>query len=235
MSDYTYSVNDDTLNGIVSGNRLASEVEAGSIAPELSRVTTDGDVLTLTFDGDLSEAEITTLTGIVNAHKGNVLRSWMTIIADPEMHPVVPGASKVVANDRPAVEVSEGVTGYAAMQQVWPLAQNDDAQLRVIVKFILKATGTGSRVRIGVRAKAQGTGADSAAAFTSSGFVAVPVTFTTIGQVFEGVVALDASDFDLDDALALQVGRDGENLLGAGDNDDVNQAIQIIAIKAEGR
>jgi hypothetical protein len=46
---------------------------------------------------------------------------------------------------------------------------------------------------------------------------------------------MDASAAKLHDAMALQIGRDGSNFLGAGTNDDVDQAIQLIALEVEGR
>ena len=234
-STYTYSIAGDTLNSLVDVPRLAYEIENSSITTALERIGTRGDDLMVVFVADLSGAEETTLNGLVAAHKGNALRAWQTVVVDPTVEPVIPGASIVVANDRPAIEIETGVTGYGAMQQIWPLPQDADAELRATIKFILKQSGTGSTVRLAARMKSQATGADSSAAFTNTGFVAVPVTYTTIGEVFEGQVYLDASAAQLDDALALQVGRDGSNSLGAGDNDDVSVAIQVIALKVEAR
>ena len=57
----------------------------------------------------------------------------------------------------------------------------------------------------------------------------------TLGEVFEGEIVLKVPLFELNAALAKQVGRDGSNSMGAGTNDDANQPIQIIAVKLEAR
>jgi hypothetical protein len=44
---------------------------------------------------------------------------------------------------------------------------------------------------------------------------------------------LDGSDISIHDACAFQVGRDGNNEMGAGTDDDVNVPIQIIAVELE--
>jgi hypothetical protein len=155
------------------------------------------------------------------------------VVYDPVMEPVVPGASKVVANDRPAIEIQDDVTGFAAIQTTWPCEQNAEAKIRATLAFILKAAGTGTQVRIAFKAKAESTGEDTSEAFTESGFVVVTVSHTTLGESFEGSVELDASSFNLNDAMALQIGRDGNNEMGAGANDDVDVAIQIIDVRVE--
>jgi hypothetical protein len=232
---YTYSVSGDTADGVVSVDRLTEEIEASAIAETLAYIKVENDDLEIYFDTTLSSGDETILDGLVAAHTGHELRDWTAVVVDPVMEPVLPAASKVVANDRPAIEVSAGATGFAAMQGVWHLAQSSDAQLRATMKFILKATGTGSNVRIAARLKSHGTGDDSSGTWDASGFTAVAVTHTTLGEIFEGVVTLDASDASDHDAVALQVGRDGNNELGAGTNDDVDQTIQIIALEVEAR
>jgi hypothetical protein len=160
-------------------------------------------------------------------------RKVTPIAVDPVMEPIEPGSSKVIANDRPAIEIQDAVTGFAAIQSVWPLPQLADAEMCIAIKFILKAAGTGTNVRLGMKYKTQAVGEDSSDAFDHSGFVVVPVTHTTVGEVFEGMIILPANQAALDDAVALQFGRDGNNEMGAGTNDDVNVAVQIISIKAE--
>jgi hypothetical protein len=235
-STYEYSVSDDTENGLVDVDRLTEEIESNAtITTGLARIGVRGDALFVVFEADLSGAEETELDSVVGDHTGNVLRAWTPVIIDPVIEPVVPGASKVVANDRPAIEISTGTTGFAAIQGVWHLAQDVDAQLRATMKFILKATGTGSNVRLAARMKTQGVGEDSSATWDNTGFTVVPVTHTTLGEVFEGSVILDASGAAEHDSLALQIGRDGNNELGAGTDDDLNQAIQIISLDVEAR
>jgi hypothetical protein len=151
------------------------------------------------------------------------------------MEPVEPGASSVIANDRPAIEIEDGITGFAAIAGVWPLVQMSKAELRATIQFIMQAAGTGSNVRIALKAKAQATGEDSSDVFPYSGFLVVPISYGTLGQVFEGIVDLAAPLFKQNDALAVHIGRDGANAMGAGTNDDANQPIQIIAVKLESR
>jgi hypothetical protein len=171
----------------------------------------------------------------IDAAKTSTIKNRVVtpIAVDPVMEPIEPGSAKVIANDRPAIEVQDAVTGFAAIQSVWPLAQLAEAEMCIAIKFILKAAGTGSKVRLGMKYKTQAVGEDSSAAFDEEGFVVVDVTYTTVGEVFEGMIILPAGQASKDDAVALQFGRDGNNEMGAGTNDDVNVPVQIISIKAE--
>jgi hypothetical protein len=142
------------------------------------------------------------------------------------------GATEVIANDRPSIEVVDGVTAFGATTLQWPL-KNGHTFVVVDVHFVLKQAGTGTKVRIGAKVKAQAIGEDSTQAFTPSGFVVVPVTHTTIGEVFSAKIVLDASGVESDDSVAVHVGRDGNSEMGAGDIDDVSVPIQIIDAKLE--
>ena len=45
--------------------------------------------------------------------------------------------------------------------------------------------------------------------------------------------SLDASGCEIGDAVALQIGRDGNDEMGAGDGDDVSVSMQMIGMMAE--
>lgn len=148
------------------------------------------------------------------------------VLIDPSLVAIAPGSTIVIANGRPAVEVPDGSDGWGAVQARWPIAQRAAARLRVTVRFILKATGTGTTVRIAARAKAHGTGDDSSLTWTDVQYADATISHTTLGEVFAATVDLDASTWDADDALALQVGRNGAHA-----NDTCNQPIQVIGVK----
>lgn len=238
-----YSIGADFPSGAVDLRRLQEEVDGSSIATVLEGVSKSGNTCTVQFEAEPSSAEKTTLDndttgpsgGLIGAHSGDPIRNLIMVAHDPVMEPVVPGASKVLWHDRPGIEIQDAVTGYAAIQEVWPLEEFSSAELFVTLKFVLKESGTGSNIRIAGKVKSHAVGEDSSDAFESIAFVVIVVTHTTIGEVFEGVVSLDASGCKLGDALALQFGRDGNNELGAGTDDDVDVPIVIISTKAEGR
>jgi len=235
MNKYTYIIASAFPNHVVDPSRLAAEIQASSIVTVHDHIDTGIGNCDVWFASALSGGEQTTLDGLVAAHGGDPVRAWQEVVKDPVMEPVEPGASTVVANDRPSVEIEDGVTGFAAMSGIWPLAQLVHAELRATIQFIMQATGTGSNVRLAMKAKAQATGEDSSVAFSYSGFAAVPINYSVLGQVFEGVVSLSVPLFKLNDALAVHLGRDGANSMGAGTSDDANQPIQIIAVKLEAR
>lgn len=147
------------------------------------------------------------------------------LVVDAPIEPVVPGASKVIANDRPAIEIETDTTGYGAIQTVWPHEQNGAAKVRLEFSVVLKESGTGTTARLIARAKAHGDGEDSSGSWADTQAVDVTVSHTTIGEVFVGSIDLDASGFDKGDAVALQVGRDGSHA-----NDTLSVALDIISV-----
>jgi len=168
----------------------------------------------------------------VRAGSVAVVRKPKIVSLPEKLTSVEAGAVEVVANDRPAIEVESGETAFGATTLQWPL-KNGHTHVCVDVHFILKEAGTGSKVRIAAKVKAQGVGEDSSSAFAPEGFTVVDVTYTTLGEVFGGCVDLDASGIQFDDSVAVHVGRDGNNEMGSGDSDDVSSPIQIIDVKVE--
>lgn len=155
-------------------------------------------------------------------------RAPLNLILDAPIEPVVPGASKVIANDRPAIEVETDTTGYGAIQTVWPHEQNDAAKIALMFCVCLKESGTGTATRLIARAKAHGEGEDSSGSWADTQALDLTVTHTTIGEVFCGTIELDASTFELGDAVALQVGRDGSHA-----NDTLSVALDILSVEGK--
>lgn len=69
-SEFTYSVASDTANAAIAIEKLHDEISASSITISLQGVALSGDVITVTFQADISTAEETTLDGLVSAHDG---------------------------------------------------------------------------------------------------------------------------------------------------------------------
>lgn len=69
-TQFTYSVEDDTLNGIVALNNLTNTIRSSDITIALEGVTHSGDNLIVDFKDDISGAEETILDGIIAAHDG---------------------------------------------------------------------------------------------------------------------------------------------------------------------
>lgn len=228
---YTYSIQGDFPNQAVAPARLQQEIEDSAMSSALiTHINTNDDDCDVWFEDPLSVGDETILDGLVAAHSGLAYRAAQSVIVDPSMEAIEPGATIVVANGRPAIEVEADDVGWGAIQARWPYPAYEAAQLLVKIKFILKATGTGTVVRLAARAKAEGVGEDSSEAWADTDYSDVTVTHTTLGEVFEGSLSLDVPNFDSDDALALQVGRDGSHA-----NDTVDVAVQIIGLKAEAR
>jgi len=69
-SPITYSVADDTADGVVHLTTLTGEIQASSITIALDYITVDGDDLDISFKADISDGEKTILDGVVAAHTG---------------------------------------------------------------------------------------------------------------------------------------------------------------------
>ena len=238
---YTYSISQDIIAGAVDPTRLSHEIDDSSISTALARIDTSGDTLDVVFADALSAGDKTTLDGdttnpcggIIGNHSGIPWPQFRAIYWFSPFKAVDAGVMEVIANGRPAVEVEDGQTGFGSAPIHWVEETTVYSKLKVTAQFILKATGTGSTVRLATKFKFQATGEDSSEAFSPEGFVAVPVTHTTLGEVFQGQMELDGSDISIHDACAFQIGRDGNNEMGAGTDDDVNVPIQIIAVELE--
>jgi hypothetical protein len=243
MSQYNYA-HTDFPNDVFNEDKLKEEIAAdAAITTALSAITSseavdeDGNptgniTVSFHFPTDLSGAEQTALGLLVAAHDGEPPKVWEVVHVPAPLRGVQAGATEVVANDRPAIEIEAGVTAFGAASFPWKKS-NGYTKIRVDGHFILKQAGTGTKVRIGAKVKSQGVGEDSSAAFTPQGFSVVPVTHTLVGEVFQGTVELDASGIKYDDSFAVHIGRDGNNEMGAGDVDDVDVAIQILDVAVE--
>lgn len=68
--NYVYSIADDTLNGIVNPRRLHDEIISTHLDTQIDGVTTQGDVLTVSFNAELSIPDESSLNAIISAHTG---------------------------------------------------------------------------------------------------------------------------------------------------------------------
>ena len=148
--------------------------------------------------------------------------------------PDEPETHVVIANGFLAVECVDGATAFASSQLAWPFEQDPGAEVCVRISFIMKAAGAGSDVRLAAQFKSISAGGDSSLAFAPEGFVAVPVNYATLGEVFSTELMLDASGFVQNDAVGVHVGLDGSNSMGAGTDDDADVPIQLISIEGAG-
>jgi hypothetical protein len=67
---YTFSIANDTANGIVNVDALGNEIAASAIVTAFDYPNTAGDVLDLWFKDPLSAGDQTVLAGVVSAHAG---------------------------------------------------------------------------------------------------------------------------------------------------------------------
>lgn len=73
MADYTYSVANDTANGVAALDALEAEINASAIVTALDNLSTSGDTLICSFKDSLSGGDETILDGLIAAHTGVAL------------------------------------------------------------------------------------------------------------------------------------------------------------------
>lgn len=78
MPTYSYSISQDTLNGLVDAGSLHVEIEA--VTSKIVGVSTDpsgGDNLYVDFDPDVTPAEKTAVDAVVAAHTGEIVADFL--------------------------------------------------------------------------------------------------------------------------------------------------------------
>lgn len=159
------------------------------------------------------------------------LREYFFVKDGMNLLAVDEGVTNVIANGRPAIEIGSGITGFGSMQMKW--LTSGHSKIRITVPFVAKEDGTLQYVRIAAKLKAQATGEDSTSAFTPQDAVAVTINNTTIGEIFEAQIELDATGLEADDNVAIHIGRDGDSEIGTGSDDNTTVPIQIFSCKLE--
>jgi hypothetical protein len=86
----SYSVANDTLNGLVDSGRLLEEIRESSITIAVDTISVSSDALTVNFKAALSAQEQTTLDALVAAHTGEELEEQNII----EMKPILAEGGK---------------------------------------------------------------------------------------------------------------------------------------------
>ena len=160
-------------------------------------------------------------TGTGTAWKAQIDISGLLVLVDQ--------GAKVIANDYPALELDKGKTRFGIWSGSWQAAPTADVSLKI--KFILATSGTGSYVRLALKTKAIGAGEDTAKVFDDTQFVAVAIAPTNVGPEYSGTITVSSAVFALHDVVTFYIGRDGNNELGAGNNDDYDKPIDIIAVE----
>ncbi len=108
---YTYSIANDTANGLVHSGRLhVAEIATSAIVEPIAGIHTEGDVLDIEFPNALSAGDKTVLDGIVAAHDG-------TIILDDFSQEQLPDVSTTATKDShvPGMTISPPIPGKYAV------------------------------------------------------------------------------------------------------------------------
>lgn len=88
QTKYTYSIANDTANGVLAADALKSEYEASSIITALDYISSLGDVLDIYTKDALSTGDKTTLDGVVSNHTGTSLGGDPTPVYIPDDKPI---------------------------------------------------------------------------------------------------------------------------------------------------
>lgn len=76
----TYSILNDTANGIVALDSIDIEIRTSAIVTALESTESSGDVLTITFKSDISIEDKALLDGLVSSHSGVPTKEDPTIV-----------------------------------------------------------------------------------------------------------------------------------------------------------
>ena len=116
---YTYSIANDTANGLLAADSLDKSIRDSAIVIALGSVAALGDVLDITMKGALTTGDKTILDGIVAAHDGVALES------DP---------GKVEVTVQPPF-ASKKINGKSIFKRVHGVSQSIDDGQTVNVDF----------------------------------------------------------------------------------------------------
>lgn len=82
MVNYDYSVINDTVNAKVESRQLHNEILSSVISTPLCSVGTKNSILTICFESLVTAQEKTILDGVVNAHQGDLLATYKTLVVN---------------------------------------------------------------------------------------------------------------------------------------------------------
>ena len=130
-------------------------------------------------------------------------------------------------------EFAKNQTAYGAHDEYWIRDSANTVSLKI--KFSLKFDASSNNyVRIAARTKARASGENISGAFDVEAFSTVDVSNGSAGDIYEASIDLTPTNFEQNDAVTINIGRDGSNMLsGPGNNDNYNKSILLIATDAE--
>ena len=136
MSTYNYNISADTSNSMLNSQTLEESIQESSIVPIIQRIDTNGDVMSLVFDINLSTEEQTTLTNIVNSHDGS-----------PTPEETAPAEVKIIEEvESPPFAAKVLSTGHKLFKRVHgvqtTVTANSSGSLELVVPYVqCKITG----------------------------------------------------------------------------------------------
>jgi hypothetical protein len=130
-------------------------------------------------------------------------------------------------------EFGQSKTDFGSHSVYW--TRGPTTSVNVYVLFTPKTVASGTKyVRIAARVKSKAPGEAMGGAFDVTNYVAVNVTGVAAGTFApKATISLTPATFAAGDGVTIQIGRDGNNELGGGQNDDSGKGIYIMAIGVE--
>ncbi len=102
---YTYSIANDTAQGICEGFTLQNQIKAAGLSA-VESVSTNGDVLDINFPSELAQNDLDILDGVVAAHTGKTTAEQLATYLDVSVFPFC----KELINTFAAENISMGIT-----------------------------------------------------------------------------------------------------------------------------
>ena len=122
---YTYSILDDFPNSAVNGGSLASEIGESDITTALDYVNTYMDDCDIWFKDNLSGGDVTTLSGVVAAHTGEVVTSTAPVMADGR--PLVRADTRPLSTSTYFTMAGDTASGIGMGKHLcWDFSNDDD-------------------------------------------------------------------------------------------------------------
>ena len=124
----------------------------------------------------------------------------------------------------------KNITDFGSYSIDWVRTPVTSVTLKV--RFVIDDDSSANNyVRIAARVKARAVGENITTTFDNTTFEAVNVSSSSGGKVFSAAIVLNPVDFQNEDLVCINVGRDGANSLGSGTNDNFGKKITIESVR----
>jgi len=227
---YTRSILGDFSNGFFPDalyESIESLIDSGAISRNLEKISRDDDVIKIVFDGDLTPEEESMLNTVISSSTTSDTGEEECLCNYGQPHPCDVNAESIIEGGLAKSNLPKNKTSSVTVPMIWKFPTVQNSECKIYVYFDVKNALSGSNVRVFCSLDRLRAGSSIDDVVSRRAVVDFDVS-SGFDDLKRCVITVQSDHLDMADVVYVKFGRDAENTIAGGSDDDLDGNMKIL-------